>query len=186
MLVWVQVPSPAVSRSGGIGRRARFRSVWWQHHEGSSPFFCMTDSPVQRRAGFLLYSDSINSGINLRKTGLQFKWNCAILLFVGEKIIGQRKLKKSKRECWNWQTGKTKDLVGVCSCGFKSHLPHTEKRAESFDFIQVFCFFYCLNDTIFVSRCLTFLGGVATISCGGCRADKTSWSFCSVLVRVKM
>ena len=127
MLVWVQVPSPAVSRSGGIGRRARFRSVWWQHHEGSSPFFCMTDSPVQRCAGFLLYSDSINSDINLRKTGLQFKWNCAILLFVGEKIIGQRKLKNSKRECWNWQTGKTKDLVGVCSCGFKSHLPHTQK-----------------------------------------------------------
>ena len=91
--------------------------------EGSSPFFCMTDSPVQRCAGFLLYSDSINSDINLRKTGLQFKWNCAILLFVGEKIIGQRKLKNSKRECWNWQTGKTKDLVGVCSCGFKSHLP---------------------------------------------------------------
>ena len=28
-----------------------------------------------------------------------------------------------QRECWNWQTGKTKDLVGVCSCGFKSHLP---------------------------------------------------------------
>ena len=84
----------------------------------------MTDSPVQRCTGFLLYSDSINSGINLRKTGLQFKWNCAILLFVGEKVIGQRKLKNSKRECWNWQTGKTKDLVGVCSCGFKSHLPH--------------------------------------------------------------
>ena len=91
-----------------------------------------------------------------------------------------------QRECWNWQTGKTKDLVGVCSCGFKSHLPHTEKRAESFDFIQVFCFFYCLNDTIFFSRCLTVLGGGITISCGGCRADKTSWSFCSVLVRVKM
>ena len=91
-----------------------------------------------------------------------------------------------QRECWNWQTGKTKDLVGVCSCGFKSHLPHTEKRAESFDFIHVFCFFYCLNDTIFVSRCLTFLGGGATISCGGCRADKTSWSFSSLLVRVKM
>ena len=136
--------------------------------------------------GILPYKFSINSGINLRKTGLQFKWDCAILLFVGEKIIGQRKLKSSKRECWNWQTGKTKDLVGVCSCGFKSHLPHTEKRAESFDFIQVFCFFYCLNDTIFISRCLTFLDGGATISCGGCRADKTSWSFCSVLVRVKM
>ena len=25
---------------GGIGRRARFRSVWEQSHEGSSPFFC--------------------------------------------------------------------------------------------------------------------------------------------------
>ena len=55
------------------------------------------------------------------------------------------------------------------SClGFKSHLPHIGKRAESFEFVQVFCFFYCLNDTIFVSRCLTFLGGRATISCGGC------------------
>ena len=31
------------------------------------------------------------------------------------------------RECWNWQTGKTKDLVGVCSCGFKSHLPQRQK-----------------------------------------------------------
>ena len=35
------------------------------------------------------------------------------------------------RECWNWQTGKTKDLVGVCSCGFKSHLPHFRKRNPS-------------------------------------------------------
>ena len=78
-----------------------------------------------------------------------------------------------------------KDSFILC-LGFKSHLPHTEKRAESFDFIQVFCFFYCLNDTIFVSRRLTFLGGGITISCGGCRADKTSWSFCSVLIRVKM
>ena len=32
------------------------------------------------------------------------------------------------RECWNWQTGKTKDLVGVFSCGFKSHLPHQKAR----------------------------------------------------------
>ena len=32
------------------------------------------------------------------------------------------------RECWNWQTGKTKDLVGVCSCGFKSHLPQLMAR----------------------------------------------------------
>lgn len=43
---------------------------------------------------------------------------CAILLFV-------------LRECWNWQTGKTKDLVGVCSCGFKSHLPHFRERNPS-------------------------------------------------------
>ena len=35
------------------------------------------------------------------------------------------------RECWNWQTGKTKDLVGVCSCGFKSHLPHFRERNPS-------------------------------------------------------
>ena len=28
------------------------------------------------------------------------------------------------RKCWNWQTGKTKDLVPAMACGFKSHLPH--------------------------------------------------------------
>ncbi len=28
------------------------------------------------------------------------------------------------RKCRNWQTSKTKDLVMVTSCGFKSHLPH--------------------------------------------------------------
>ena len=38
-----------------------------------------------------------------------------------------------QRECWNWQTGKTKDLVGVCSCGFKSHLPHDAEVAELAD-----------------------------------------------------
>ena len=37
------------------------------------------------------------------------------------------------RECWNWQTGKTKDLGGECSCGFKSHLPHDAEVAELAD-----------------------------------------------------
>lgn len=40
------------------------------------------------------------------------------------------------RECWNWQTGKTKDLVGVCSCGFKSHLPHEWAKAPDEDFVK--------------------------------------------------
>ena len=30
------------------------------------------------------------------------------------------------RKCRNWQTSKTKDLVVVTSCGFKSHLPHEQ------------------------------------------------------------
>ena len=34
-------PGKRFSRSGGIGRRARFRSVWWQHLVGSTPIFCM-------------------------------------------------------------------------------------------------------------------------------------------------
>ena len=41
-----------------------------------------------------------------------------------------------QRECWNWQTGKTKDLVGVCSCGFKSHLPHEWAKAPDEDFVK--------------------------------------------------
>ena len=32
-------PLKTQCRSGGIGRRVRFRCVWWQHLEGSSPFF---------------------------------------------------------------------------------------------------------------------------------------------------
>ena len=32
------------------------------------------------------------------------------------------------RKCRNWQTSKTKDLVMLTSCGFKSHLPHWLKR----------------------------------------------------------
>ena len=32
--------------------------------------------------------------------------------------------KQNMRKCRNWQTSKTKDLVMVTSCGFKSHLPH--------------------------------------------------------------
>ena len=31
------------------------------------------------------------------------------------------------RKCRNWQTSKTKDLVMLTSCGFKSHLPHEQK-----------------------------------------------------------
>lgn len=40
------------------------------------------------------------------------------------------------RECWNWQTGKTKDLVGECSCGFKSHLPHDKSEGSGEDFVK--------------------------------------------------
>ena len=41
------------------------------------------------------------------------------------------------RKCWNWQTGKTKDLVTARPCGFKSHLPH-EKNLRLF--LRFFCF----------------------------------------------
>ena len=37
------------------------------------------------------------------------------------------------RKCRNWQTSKTKDLVAVMSCGFKSHLPHSAEVAELAD-----------------------------------------------------
>ena len=40
------------------------------------------------------------------------------------------------RKCRNWQTSKTKDLVAVRSCGFKSHLPHTESVTLYNNFIQ--------------------------------------------------
>ena len=46
-----------------------------------------------------------------------------------------------QRECWNWQTGKTKDLVGVCSCGFKSHLPHIGKWQKALILFRFSAFF---------------------------------------------
>mgnify|MGYP003292108343 CR=1 FL=1 len=39
-------------------------------------------------------------------------------------IKSPREIEAHMRKCWNWQTGKTKDLVFVLTCGFKSHLPH--------------------------------------------------------------
>ena len=44
------------------------------------------------------------------------------------------------RKCWNWQTGKTKDLVHVFACGFKSHLPHCEKERLKRKIVWVFSF----------------------------------------------
>ena len=41
------------------------------------------------------------------------------------------------RKCRNWQTSKTKDLVAVRSCGFKSHLPHTESMTLFYKFHTV-------------------------------------------------
>ena len=53
-------------------------------------------------------------------------------------VIDCRQL--NKRECWNWQTGMTKDHVNGFSCGFKSHLPHKKKEDQ-----KVF-FFCCVRD----------------------------------------
>ena len=36
------------------------------------------------------------------------------------------------RKCRNWQTSKTKDLVVVTSCGFKSHLPQEKRNPKLF------------------------------------------------------
>ncbi len=35
------------------------------------------------------------------------------------------------RKCWNWQTGKTKDLVSDTTCGFKSHLPQVKSLVNT-------------------------------------------------------
>ena len=45
-------------------------------------------------------------------------------------IVSYLRVKRA-RKCWNWQTGKTKDLVLVTTCGFKSHLPQIMSRAKS-------------------------------------------------------
>ena len=47
----------------------------------------------------------------------------------------------SKQECWNWQTGQTKDLVAAMSCGFKSHLLQDYYGAETFEISKVSTFF---------------------------------------------
>ena len=44
-------------------------------------------------------------------------------------------MNKDMRKCRNWQTSKTKDLVMVTSCGFKSHRRQLFLVAEAFGFI---------------------------------------------------
>ena len=48
----------------------------------------------------------------------------AIIAFVESLKQQKQKTLNGLRKCRNWQTSKTKDLVTVRSCGFKSHLPH--------------------------------------------------------------
>ena len=50
------------------------------------------------------------------------------------KVASGKPLKTDTRECWNWQTGMTKDHVHSFACGFKSHLPHR----KSFRFSEAF------------------------------------------------
>ena len=49
------------------------------------------------------------------------------------------------RKCRNWQTSKTKDLVVVTPCGFKSHLPQENKRVKPKGLILLFCAEELLN-----------------------------------------
>ena len=57
------------------------------------------------------------------------------------------------RKCWNWQTGKTKDLVLVLACGFKSHLPQCLKRARNLINQRFLAFFMSENRIILCSLC---------------------------------
>ena len=43
------------------------------------------------------------------------------------------------RECWNWQTGMTKDHVNVFSCGFKSHFPHFRLKQRDGKMAEISC-----------------------------------------------
>ena len=62
-------------------------------------------------------------------------------LLMSESLVNTRK-------CRNWQTSKTKDLVTVRSCGFKSHLPQSVESLE-YLIIQVFrAFFFGKNDDV--------------------------------------
>ena len=45
------------------------------------------------------------------------------------------------RKCRNWQTSKTKDLVVVTPCGFKSHLPQEKRQAKT---ACLFCFYIAI------------------------------------------
>ena len=67
------------------------------------------------------------------------------------------------RKCWNWQTGKTKDLVSDTTCGFKSHLPHLSPG--KFKVYQGF-FFLKLSIHSFFARktALRFSGRLTSMS----------------------
>ena len=49
------------------------------------------------------------------------------------------------RKCRNWQTSKTKDLVVVTPCGFKSHLPQEKRQAKT---ACLFCFYLSLSPAV--------------------------------------
>ena len=68
------------------------------------------------------------------------------------------------RKCRNWQTSKTKDLVMLTSCGFKSHLPHwmirKSLRHKAWGFFRITHWGESLSPSGFPGRSLWILPGL--------------------------
>ena len=66
------------------------------------------------------------------------------------------------RKCRNWQTSKTKDLVVVTPCGFKTHLPHKNSAEQDIIIPVPRCFYAPQIWFLVISRTVSV--GVPAIS----------------------
>ena len=86
------------------------------------------------------YLPGITAFQNNRKKVCKFLLTYGVYFVIINKSSREIRQRREMRKCRNWQTSKTKDLVMLTSCGFKSHLPHETKgstrKSWSFCFVR--------------------------------------------------
>ena len=86
------------------------------------------------------YLPGITAFQNNRKKVCKFLLTYGVYFVIINKSSREIRQRREMRKCRNWQTSKTKDLVMLTSCGFKSHLPHETKgstrKSWSFYFVR--------------------------------------------------
>ena len=88
------------------------------------------------------YLPGITAFQNNRKKVCKFLLTYGVYFVIINESSREIRQRREMRKCRNWQTSKTKDLVMLTSCGFKSHLPHASRELRKLEKSSVLSFLF--------------------------------------------